>query len=216
MEFLYNENEHPVEDLFFENKILEEKEKPFLFCYTWNIPTLILGFGQNKEELNYKFCNEKKIKIVKRNSGGKAIFHYKDLSISLMLPSQNLYAKSLKKFYDFFIENFQSFLKLNNFETKRTEKNEENKTNPFCLFNHNGLSLSYENKVFCGFAQIRKTKNCLVHCFISLNENYDFLKEIFSINKNKLMNEIGSISISDKKEFSYNFYKFLKNNFKFY
>lgn len=209
MEFLYNENKCPEEDLLFEARIMEEMEKPFFFCYTWNIPTLILGFGQKKEELNYKFCIEKKIKIVKRNSGGKAIFHYKDLSISLMLPSQNIYAKSLIKFYDFFIENFQAFLKLNNFETKRTEKNEENKTNTFCLFNHNGLSLSYKNKVFCGFAQIRKSKNCLVHCFISLNESYDFLKEIFSINKNKLMNEIGSISISDKKEFSYNFYNFL-------
>lgn len=131
-----------------------------------------------------------------------------------MLPSQNIYAKSLKKFYDFFIENFQTFLRLNNFETKRTEKNEENKTSPFCLFNHNGLSLSYKDKIFSGFAQIRKNSSCLIHCFISLNENYDFLKEIFSINKDKIMNEIGSISISNKKEFSYNFYNFLKNNFR--
>jgi len=57
---------------------------PTLRLYGWQPPAVSLGYFQNLEsEINISFCRTHKIDIVRRPTGGKAVFHEKDLTYSL-------------------------------------------------------------------------------------------------------------------------------------
>ena len=54
----------------------ELAEKDDVFMLWINSPCIVVGKNQNTtEEVNQKFCDDKDIKIVRRVSGGGAVYH---------------------------------------------------------------------------------------------------------------------------------------------
>ena len=78
-------NSDPFINLAIEDHLLRFSEKSFLLIYV-NSPSVVIGRNQNVyEEANVKFCREKKINIVRRISGGGAVYHDKgNLSYSFI------------------------------------------------------------------------------------------------------------------------------------
>jgi len=71
------------EAIFRENQRLESP--PTLRFYGWQPPAVSLGYFQDfDKEVNEEFCREKRIDIVRRPTGGKAVLHQNDLTYSLV------------------------------------------------------------------------------------------------------------------------------------
>lgn len=62
---------------------------PLLRTYTWDPPTLSLGYGQDLADVDTDRCRELGIGIVRRPTGGRAVLHWSELTYCfLSLPPE--------------------------------------------------------------------------------------------------------------------------------
>ncbi|MGH7370512.1 MAG: lipoate--protein ligase family protein, partial [Candidatus Methylomirabilales bacterium] len=60
---------------------------PTLRAYRWALPTVSLGVNQSIEgEVNLTACRERRIPVVRRPTGGRALLHDRELTYSLAIP----------------------------------------------------------------------------------------------------------------------------------
>lgn len=89
MIFVPNENNDPRINLAIETYLLKEKslDEPILLFYI-NDPSIIIGRNQNTiEEINKEYVDEKGIHVVRRLSGGGAVYHdHGNLNFSFIMP----------------------------------------------------------------------------------------------------------------------------------
>ena len=92
MLYIPNTNHDPALNLAMEEYILTASgiQEPILFFYV-NAPSIIIGRHQNtRDEINMNFVRENHIKIVRRCSGGGAVYHdLGNLNYSLINPGNN-------------------------------------------------------------------------------------------------------------------------------
>lgn len=89
MLFVPNETNDPRINLAIETYLLKEKplDEPILLFYI-NEPSIIIGRNQNTiEEINKEYVEEKGIHVVRRLSGGGAVYHdFGNLNFSFIMP----------------------------------------------------------------------------------------------------------------------------------
>lgn len=61
-------------------------EVPTLRFFSWSVPTLSLGRYQRVEDLDTSFLEEERIPLVRRPTGGRAILHEDEVTLSFFLP----------------------------------------------------------------------------------------------------------------------------------
>lgn len=83
------------------NSFLPQESMPVFRLYLWRQPAISLGkFQQPSRVLNLKNCRQDKVKLVKRITGGSAIYHSPaELTYSLVCPSSLCKAASVKESY---------------------------------------------------------------------------------------------------------------------
>lgn len=68
----------------------ENRSPDTLRFYQWDVPTVSTGYFQRVErEINVKYCQEKGYKIVRRPTGGRAVFHNDELTYSFITGKGN-------------------------------------------------------------------------------------------------------------------------------
>lgn len=77
LKFIRNDSTNPYFNLALEEYVLKNVEPGFEFFMLWrNCPSIIVGRYQNTvEEINSKFVQENNINVVRRISGGGAVYH---------------------------------------------------------------------------------------------------------------------------------------------
>src|SRR3989338_10279291 len=74
--------------------------KPVVRFYGWKPSAISLGYSQNIEKINIEKCEKLNINIVRRITGGKAVFHDKELTYSFICSEKdNLLPKSIRDSY---------------------------------------------------------------------------------------------------------------------
>lgn len=72
--------------------LLATRREPTLRFYRWAQPTISLGYFQSASELPLKDLRARGFAIVRRDTGGKAILHDRELTYSLCAPEQGALA----------------------------------------------------------------------------------------------------------------------------
>ena len=73
--FLTHDNHDPYFNLASEEYLLKERKENFIYLWI-NSPAVIIGQNQNAlQEVNLSYAQEKGIKIVRRLTGGGAVYH---------------------------------------------------------------------------------------------------------------------------------------------
>ena len=89
MIYIENENKDPAYNLALEEYVFGEKDfdEPVLMLWQ-NEPSVIIGRYQNTiEEINYDFIRDRKIHVIRRNTGGGAVYHdLGNLNFSFIIP----------------------------------------------------------------------------------------------------------------------------------
>lgn len=100
MLFVPNENNDPRINLAIEQYLLQEKEadEPILLFYI-NEPSIIIGRNQNTiEEINLDYVEQNNIHVVRRLSGGGAVYHdFGNLNFSFIMPDDGSSFRNFEK-----------------------------------------------------------------------------------------------------------------------
>ena len=62
------------------------RDHAILRFYTWESPTVSIGYFQRSDEIDLDACRASAVSVVRRPTGGRAVLHHRDLTYSLVLP----------------------------------------------------------------------------------------------------------------------------------
>ena len=91
MIYIRNDSNDPFYNLAFEEYFFKSETIEDAVLLLWqNGPSVIIGRYQNTiEEINEDFIDENNINVVRRNTGGGAVYHdYGNLNYSFIVPSE--------------------------------------------------------------------------------------------------------------------------------
>lgn len=87
-----------VDEYLFQS--LTEKPHTILRFYAWKNPTVSLGYSQKVLEVaDVEFCQNNGIDIVRRMTGGKLVFHHKEVTYSLASSDTEIFTATLADSY---------------------------------------------------------------------------------------------------------------------
>lgn len=74
---------------------------PILRVYQWCPFTISIGYHQKLEEIDLEKCQQEGVDVVRRPTGGRAIFHAHEVTYSVIIPKKNAgYQKSTLDIYN--------------------------------------------------------------------------------------------------------------------
>jgi len=75
-------------------------EQPVLRLYRWQKPAITIGYFQDIEkEVNSELCRNDDVSIIRRITGGGAVFHHEEITYSIVHPLQGPFAKGIMDSY---------------------------------------------------------------------------------------------------------------------
>lgn len=172
MRYIINESKNPYYNLAVEEFVLTEMDEKYNYFLLWqNAPTIVIGKHQNTlEEINQKYVKEKNIHVVRRLSGGGAVYH--DLG--------NLN-------FTFIVHNHPD----DQFDFKKFTKpvvNALNKIGVNAQFNSRN-DLEIEGKKFSGNAQYMRKNRLLHHGTLMFNSEIEELVKALSVSDDKIISK---------------------------
>ena len=145
----------------------KERKPPVLRLYGWRRRAVSLGYFQDvAEELNYAYCRDIGIPIVRRPTGGKAVLHDSDLTYSLVAKEDSpLFSTDVVETYRIISGCIVRGLAIAGIETHMVEggRNETLSGNGFCFATSYRHELLAGGKKICGSAQTRARGVFLQH-----------------------------------------------------
>ena len=184
-------------------------EIPTLRIYGWK-PAISIGYSQNiQKEINLEECKRLNIGIVRRITGGKAVYHDKELTYSFILPENaNLLPKDITESYRLIANAL--VLAIKKIGIKAEIKNQVEKfLTPICFNSSNWYELAVNNKKISGSAQRRFNGKILQHGPILMDYDHEKNALLFKSdneinNPDNLKKRITSIKHELNKNISYN------------
>jgi lipoate-protein ligase A len=160
---------------------------PLLRIFTWQPYTISLGFHQKMTDLNLNKCKNDGVGVVRRPTGGKAVFHAEEVTYSVIIPkTHNLFSKGTLGVYNEISTALATGLnKLNlNLSLKKIQRagdafsgyNEE-----FACFTTSArYEIQHNSRKVVGSAQRRFENALLQHGSIITGDKHLFLFDYFS------------------------------------
>lgn len=188
---------------------------PTVRFYGWNPPAVSIGYSQKIEEIDQNECRLKNYDIVRRPTGGRAILHDKELTYSVIAPTDNpLLSKNVMNTYKILNQGIMMGLKkLGLIPEMISGKNKLNAKSPACFFSPSIFELTVGGKKIIGSAQRRWQKVILqqgsilldldIEALFSilLNQNRKKIKEKAKQKMTSINNELGkAVEIEKVKE----------------
>ncbi|MDR0389894.1 MAG: lipoate--protein ligase family protein [Spirochaetaceae bacterium] len=140
---------------------------PCLRFYAWKPLAVSVGYFQGlDEEVNLSSCRERGVDVVRRLTGGGAVFHNAELTYSLVLPLKHpLAGRNIQKSYEILCSGIVRGLKNLGLEASFVPVND----------------IECMGKKISGNAQTRKTGALLQHGTILLDTDPDLMFELLKV-----------------------------------
>jgi lipoyl(octanoyl) transferase len=193
-----------------DESLLKNCQIPTLRIYGWKPAAISIGYNQNVEkEINIDFCKKNNIDIVRRITGGKAVYHDKEITYSFIARENlDLLPLNINESYRVIASSLTIALKKIGINAEIKKTPERNAT-PICFNSSNWYELTVNNKKISGSAQRRMDGKILQHGPILIDFDYNKNNSIFNSNNNfdniaNLRQRITSLKNILNKEISYN------------
>lgn len=183
---------------------------PVLRVYSWNPKAVSVGYNQDIEkEINIDECKKNNIDIVRRITGGKAVFHDKEITYSFILPENNgLLPFEVNESYRIIANALVIALKKININAE-IKKVPEKIATSICFNSSNWYELLVNGRKISGSAQRRMDGKILQHGPILMDFDYNKNNSLFNKtntidNIENLQKRITSIKNEINKIINYN------------
>ncbi|MBU4304360.1 MAG: lipoate--protein ligase family protein [Candidatus Omnitrophica bacterium] len=171
---------------------------PTLRIYGWNPAGISLGYFQRTEDvLNRPDCGKEMIPVVRRMTGGEAIFHANEVTYSISCRTGDLaLSRSVKESFKIltsFIILAYKTLGLDAFFFSDTPEQKPEKGDCFCFANREHFDISVQGRKIGGNAQ-KRIKQCIFqHGSIPLRIDTDMIHLLFRANAGDLKQRMISL-----------------------
>lgn len=171
--------------------LLEHCKIPVLRIYGWKPRAITLGYNQDLSEINLEKCKELNVDVVRRITGGKAVFHDSELTYSFILPeSSGLLPKEINESYKEIANALLiAFEKLG--IKAEVKKVPERIATSICFNSSNWYELLVNGKKISGSAQRRMSEKILQHG--SMLMDFDYEKNSILFNSINAMDSIHNL-----------------------
>ncbi len=139
------------------NKAKAEEFTPLLRFYDWLNPTLTIGYGQPRSDINIKTLERDGIDFAVRPTGGRAVLHWDEVTYSIILPAGHPMAGlSVIESYRIISKGLSAGLKKLGIDARVTKGESGGHRNPSCFSSASRYEVVVERKKLIGSAQRRK------------------------------------------------------------
>lgn len=169
MIYVKNESNNPYFNLALEEYVLNYMDNDDEYLLLWrNEPSVIVGKHQNTiEEINMDFIKKNNVNVVRRISGGGAVYHdLGNLNFSFIVKNRDSSTFDFKKYTEPII----NVLKKLNIKAAFNSRND----------------LTIKGKKFSGNSQYMKNDRLLHHGTLLFNSNLDNLTRVLSVSEDKI------------------------------
>lgn len=184
-------------DEFLATRLVPLEQVPVFRIYAWQPYAISLGYGQKREALDVKKCEEDGFDIVRRPTGGRAVFHAEEITYSVIIPITSAsYSPEILAMYKTISRGLSAGLRLSGINAElvkreiKESKSSAYKNNIPCFSFSAQYEIAFNNKKLVGSAQRRYKQAVLQHGSI-LTGNFHM----------KLVDYILFISESEKEHF---------------
>ena len=149
---------------------------PVLRIYGWSKPCISIGYFQSTDEVDFKKCKEQNVDVVRRITGGGAVFHDMEVTYSFVTKD---FSQGIMESYKEISEIVIQALKKLGLDAKFSPLND----------------VTVNEKKVCGNAQTRKNNTLLQHGTILLKVDVEKMFSLLRVPKEKISDK----NISDVK-----------------
>ena len=142
--------------------LLGDAIDPILRIYGWSNPCVSIGYFQGIEEINYQKCMKEGVEVVRRITGGGAVFHNMELTYSFVTKN---FPQDIMQSYQQICQIIITALKNLGFDAKFSPLND----------------ITIDGKKVCGNAQTRKQNTLLQHGTILLDVDFDTMFSLLKV-----------------------------------
>ena len=172
---------------------------PTLRFYQWQPPAISIGYFQKFEAINLSLCSSLGIDVVRRPTGGRAVFHQNELTYSLIAGTKEGIPSSLPKAYGLICEGLLAGFRLIGIEAKMGQEKQTASPPDICFLRSSISDIVCQGKKFVGSAQMWSGSSLLQHGSILLEpqkETWVNLMEINPDSQEKIHRELGNRTTS--------------------
>src|SRR5438477_149136 len=182
---------HMARDLELAEKLCgDSTAQNILRLYSWKPSCISLGYQQDDTSINLEACKEAGIDIVRRPTGGRAVYHAEELTYAVIMrfePNEGIYAVH-NKIAEFLLGLLQpicnhelELVSCKGNSSIREAYKPGSLTNIACFTSTARYEISWHGKKVVGSAQRRFGNAVLQHGSILLNEDHLRLPEFLNI-----------------------------------
>lgn len=155
-------------DEAFLSMVTQKKSLPTLRLYSWQVPSLSLGYAQSTTDADLSELYRRNWQMVRRPTGGKAILHTDELTYSITAPFDDPLVKgSLLESYQRISLGLKNALHLlgafTSAESEHILPANPPKNEPVCFQTPSDYEITWNGKKLIGSAQARKLGGVLQH-----------------------------------------------------
>ncbi|MBU4486777.1 MAG: lipoate--protein ligase family protein [Candidatus Delongbacteria bacterium] len=165
-------------------------DKPVFRVYRWEPYCISLGYHQDLNEINGDKCRELGYDIVRRETGGRAVFHSEELTYSMIIPKNSkLYSDSILEVYNKISQVLVTALKaagvfhadLKKGKSPDFKELYKEKLSSICFSSTSAYEVVIGDKKLVGSAQKRLKDSVLQHGSIIVGEKHLELIDLLKI-----------------------------------
>jgi lipoate-protein ligase A len=176
---------------------------PILRIYQWSRPAVTIGYNQQiTQGIDLEFCRAKNIDIVRRPTGGRAVYHHQELTYAVVVPRSFFEVDTVLGSYRILAECFLECLRIlgvcgelitpalsrkSRKQTERTPSDNRRKRfgQPACFLAPSKYEIGVEGKKIIGSAQRRYRSSILQQGSFLLGIDWKLFLGIFSTPEKK-------------------------------
>ncbi|MDF0012412.1 biotin/lipoate A/B protein ligase family protein [Staphylococcus pseudintermedius] len=197
--FMNTGSHHPYYNMALDEALLNFVSRgeidPVVRFYTWNPPTLSIGYFQRlSKEIDIEKVKEKGYGLVRRQTGGRGVLHDKELTYSVIVPEAHpdmpqTVTEAYRVISGGLLEGFKSLGFDAHFAVPRSKEEREKLKQPrssVCFDAPSWYELVVEGKKIAGSAQTRQKGVILQHGSILQDVDIDDLFDMFIFRNERL------------------------------
>ncbi|MCE5556893.1 lipoate--protein ligase family protein [Staphylococcus pseudintermedius] len=197
--FMNTGSHHPYYNMALDEALLNFVSRgeidPVVRFYTWNPPTLSIGYFQRlSKEIDIEKVKEKGYGLVRRQTGGRGVLHDKELTYSVIVPEAHpdmpqTVTEAYRVVSGGLLEGFKSLGFDAHFAVPRSKEEREKLKQPrssVCFDAPSWYELVVEGKKIAGSAQTRQKGVILQHGSILQDVDIDDLFDMFIFKNERL------------------------------
>ena len=163
--------------------VRKDNAPPTLRLYSWDVPSVTIGYFQKISEVHTEYCAAQNIPVVRRQTGGRAILHNHELTYSFSIKTTHgLFSKGLRDSYKKISGAFNNaLLKVGLLPETRLRRRSYRSRSSLCFHTTSYGEITINNKKVLGSAQKRWSDGLLQQGSIPYTVDSDDAVKVFKI-----------------------------------